>query len=229
MTPSQVRTVVHTHACTHPSCRHTANSGSIKTAGRVSFKFSKASKPSGRRSTKTSFGHHYLADPVLAPEEVLFRRKYAPQRYAEKDIYFANQDLPEGGRGVLPDSDMLKAVHGFAGHFYEALEQRITGYGTRGSLNRVDERSMDETALLAFGILLEEAARESLGEDGDLVFTEGVGEADHEEQQGDKQRKKQETSTIPQGSSQVSVGFESDDAFSKRRYTKRRKVKYETD
>jgi hypothetical protein len=31
---------------------------------------------------------------------------------------------------------------------------------------------MDETALLAFGILLEEAGREALGKAGDLVFTE---------------------------------------------------------
>ncbi len=31
---------------------------------------------------------------------------------------------------------------------------------------------MDETALLAFGILLEEASREALGTRGDLVFTE---------------------------------------------------------
>ena len=33
---------------------------------------------------------------------------------------------------------------------------------------------MDETALLAFGILLEEAGREGLGRRGDLVFTEGM-------------------------------------------------------
>lgn len=33
---------------------------------------------------------------------------------------------------------------------------------------------MDETALLAFGIVLEEAAQEALGYNGDLVFTEGV-------------------------------------------------------
>lgn len=31
---------------------------------------------------------------------------------------------------------------------------------------------MDETALLAFGILLEEAARESLGDAGDMIFVE---------------------------------------------------------
>jgi hypothetical protein len=33
---------------------------------------------------------------------------------------------------------------------------------------------MDETALLAFGILLEEAGNEVLGRRGDLVFTEGA-------------------------------------------------------
>jgi len=32
---------------------------------------------------------------------------------------------------------------------------------------------MDESALIAFGILIEESAREILGQTGDLVFTEG--------------------------------------------------------
>lgn len=36
---------------------------------------------------------------------------------------------------------------------------------------------MDETALLAMAILLEEVAKESLGETGDLVFVEGEKEA----------------------------------------------------
>ena len=36
-----------------------------------------------------------------------------------------------------------------------------------------DMRSMDETALLAMGILLEEAVKHSLGENGHLVFVEG--------------------------------------------------------
>lgn len=43
----------------------------------------------------------------------------------------------------------------------------------------IDEYSMDETALLAFGIILEEAAQEVVGRTGDLVFTEGVPEAQH--------------------------------------------------
>ncbi|KAH8671278.1 hypothetical protein BX600DRAFT_243856 [Xylariales sp. PMI_506] len=110
-----------------------------------------------------------LRDPTLAPEEVLFRRVGAPIRYAEKDIYHAHERLPDGGRGELPDSDMLKAIHSYASQFYASL----TVVDEHNSKN-VSERSMDETALLAFGILLEEAGREALGKKGDLVFTEGV-------------------------------------------------------
>ncbi|KAM7213878.1 hypothetical protein V8F06_010756 [Rhypophila decipiens] len=46
----------------------------------------------------------------------------------------------------------------------------------RQRLRKLDERSMDETALLAFAILLEEAGRSSLGKTGDLVFVETEGE-----------------------------------------------------
>ncbi|RYP66368.1 hypothetical protein DL770_008809 [Monosporascus sp. CRB-9-2] len=124
-------------------------------------------------------------DPTLAPEEVLFRRIGAPVRFAEKDIYHAHEALPHGGRDVLPDSDMVKAAHSYSSHFYAALaaRRRRSDSGPRGSQGReskreergvVDEQSMDETALLALGILLEEAGREILGKRGDLVFTEGV-------------------------------------------------------
>lgn len=181
-------------------------------AGRVSLKFSKHNAASGSR--KTTSGHHQLADPVLAPEEVLFSRKHAPQRYAENDIYFAHEKLPEGGRDILPDSDLLKAVHGYASHFYEALGLRHDPRG-RASAGRVDERSMDETALLAFGILLEEAARNSLGKNGDLVFTEGV--ADDETDQGREEEPR------------AAVGFESDVGLWRRKYPKRRKIQDEGD
>ncbi|KAI0454344.1 hypothetical protein F5B21DRAFT_241150 [Xylaria acuta] len=112
-------------------------------------------------------------NPTLAPEEVLFKRSGAPVRYAEKDIYQAHEDLPDGGRGILPDSDLLKTIHSYASHFYRDLPaNKQTTRGETGA--GVSERSMDETALLAFGILLEEASREALGKRGDLVFTEGV-------------------------------------------------------
>jgi len=95
------------------------------------------------------------------PETVLFRRKNAPIRYEESDIYFANERL---SKIHLPDSDLLKEVHCYTSEFYS----RATADGGVG-----DWRSMDETALVAFGILLEEASRETLGQTGDLVFTEG--------------------------------------------------------
>ncbi|OTB00676.1 hypothetical protein M426DRAFT_65480, partial [Hypoxylon sp. CI-4A] len=120
----------------------------------------------------------HTRDPTLAPEDVLFRRIGAPIRYAEKDIYPAHETLRDGGRDVLPDSDMLKAIHSYSSQFYAALASR------RGEavLRNIDERSMDESALLAFGILLEEASREVLGKKGDLVFTEGVEEPRDREQ-----------------------------------------------
>ncbi|KAK4214746.1 hypothetical protein QBC37DRAFT_252950, partial [Rhypophila decipiens] len=123
----------------------------------------------------------------IAPEDVLFRRRHAPTRYAEHDIYWANErDLPDGGGGpkpVLPDSDLLKAIHGYTCRFYEAMDQRYyagrkpaseasPAGEERQRLRKLDERSMDETALLAFAILLEEAGRSSLGKTGDLVFVE---------------------------------------------------------
>ena len=187
--------------------------------GRVSQKFSK-DHASGSR--KTASGQHHLGDPVLAPEEVLFSRKRAPQRYAEKDIYFANESLPDAGRDILPDSDMVKAIHCYASHFYEALGRRCAGE-PRGTIGRVNERSMDETALLAFGILLEEAARHSLGKYGDLVFTEGL--QDGENGKDDRGNQKATSSQRKQSH----VGFEGEETFWKRPYSKRRKVEDERD
>ncbi|RCI09216.1 hypothetical protein L249_1429 [Ophiocordyceps polyrhachis-furcata BCC 54312] len=103
----------------------------------------------------------------LTPDEVLFRCNKAPQRYEEYDIYRAHDDLPQGGHGVLPDSDMLRAIHSYVRRFYKSV--------ARGKTMNANERSMDETALLAFGILLEEAVTEIFGENGDLVFTERAG------------------------------------------------------
>lgn len=92
---------------------------------------------------------------------MLFRRKNAPTRYAEFDIYFANE---RNLHGELPSSDLLKAIHTYVSDFYS---QAIPDSGI------TDVRSMDETALLAMGILLEESIRDVLGRTGDLVFTEG--------------------------------------------------------
>lgn len=138
--------------------------------GRLSHhKGASAADEQVKKQPETKYSLH---ETKYGPEEVLFRRKDAPQRYAEHDVYFANErDLPHGGQGILPESELLKAVHGYAGQFYGRMQQR--GNVALQSHN-LDEGSMDETALLAFGILLEEAGRDVLGKKGDMVFTEGV-------------------------------------------------------
>ncbi|CAK7198516.1 hypothetical protein SEUCBS139899_001177 [Sporothrix eucalyptigena] len=174
----------------------------------------------------------------LAPEEALFRAANAPDRYEETDTYFAHEKLADG---MLPPSDLIKAVHHYASNFYEALHKRHTKRSTvkagttvkteknvktetaiksepetvvspaiRGRVRDrartrarprrrrlVDERSMDETALLAFGILLEEAGRAVLGADGALVLTEDAEgsredeDEEEEEEEGSKDAAKE--------------------------------------
>lgn len=62
----------------------------------------------------------------------------------------------------LPESDLLKALHCYVSDFYS----RNT---TDGGAD--DWKSLDDTALIALGILMEEAA--GLSMTGDLVFVEG--------------------------------------------------------
>lgn len=97
---------------------------------------------------------------AVPPENVLFKRKDAPVRYVENDIYFADQRQSIIG---LPDSDLLKAIHSYTSDFY----------GRAVPDGRKNWKSLDETALLALGILMEEASRETLGSTGDLAITEG--------------------------------------------------------
>lgn len=101
------------------------------------------------------------ARPVR-PEEVLFRRLNAPIRYEENDFYFANESL--SGDRPLPSSELLEAIHAYTADLYD-----------HATIDRGqdDYQSMDETALIAMGILMEEMAREALGETGDLVLVEG--------------------------------------------------------
>lgn len=96
----------------------------------------------------------------LTPAEVLLRRVNAP-REIPYDYYDASSRL--NSRQQLPESDLLKDIHAYAADFY----QRRTEPDDKG-----DFQSLDETALLAMGVLLEEACKECLGQTGDMVFTE---------------------------------------------------------
>ena len=70
----------------------------------------------------------------------------------------------------MPDPDLLKTIHAYAADYYGAL--------SRDTKSSADFRSLDETALLAMGILLEEAAAHHLGNSGDLALVEQA-EVDH--------------------------------------------------
>lgn len=65
----------------------------------------------------------------------------------------------------MPDSDLLKAIHAYASDFFGKV---------LGEEARVSFGSLDETALIALGVLLEEEMGRVLGETGDLVFVEGA-------------------------------------------------------
>jgi hypothetical protein len=101
----------------------------------------------------------------LRPDEVLFKQNSAPIRYEETDYYFAHEKLPEEQQ--LPTGDLLSALHTYIAKLYSRTE---------GLEMEKVWKCMDETALIAFGILLEETVSEELGETGDLAFTEAVDE-----------------------------------------------------
>lgn len=140
----------------------------MRSLGRISLKgfIPKTQVISKNRDTPSS-----TALPI-PPEDVLLGRKGAPDLeevisgdtssdFYEKK-YWADERLTVDQ--PLPDSDLLKAIHIYAADFYSRATMD-KGLG--------DFRSMDGTALLALGILLEETAKEELGEAGDMVFVEG--------------------------------------------------------
>lgn len=74
----------------------------------------------------------------------MFRRKCAPERYEENDVYFASRHLTPTQR--LPEPDLLKALHAYASDYYSE------GFSNTASKSF---RSLDCSALLAMGILME--------------------------------------------------------------------------
>lgn len=104
----------------------------------------------------------------LRPDEVLFKQANAPVRYEETDYYNAHARLLADQQ--LPNSELLNTIHAYVSKLYSRTSQ--------GDV-RPAWKCMDETALIAFGILMEETAREILGETGDFAFVEA---ADEEEE-----------------------------------------------
>lgn len=131
-------------------------------AGRVGYEgFLGEDAPTKNRDTVSR------SNIAVPPDEVLFRRRGAPVRYEEDDIYCADRHL--GPHQRLPDSDLLKTIHAYSSDFYA---NATSDHG------KSDFKSLDETALLAMGILLEEAAVEALGKTGDLALVEAADEQD---------------------------------------------------
>ena len=105
----------------------------------------------------------------LRPDEVLFKQSNAPPRYEETDYYQAHTRLPAGQQ--LPDGELLSAIHAYISKLYSRI----------GDDDDPDVwKCMDETALIALGILMEETAREALGATGDFAFLEAADEEEEE-------------------------------------------------
>lgn len=122
----------------------------------------------------------------LRPDEVLFKRRNAPIRYEESDYYFAHEHLPAGQQ--LPSGDLLSALHAYVSKLYSRIP-----------VPEMEKawRCMDETALIAFGILMEETAREVLGDTGDLAFTEAADEEEERALAGGAEAAKQDERAQP--------------------------------
>ena len=162
---------------------------------------------------------------AVPPEEVLFRRTGAPIRYEEDDFYWADRHLTENQK--LPESDLLKAIHAYASDFY--------GRAVKGK-GMVDFESLDETALLAVGILMEEMAGDVLGETGDMAFVEGEDDefdgADEavrpEEEMSNDEDDPESTAAASEVTSEAEmVDIGSNDGDKRRR--KRRKTRHDDD
>jgi hypothetical protein len=176
-------------ACDHCCSTETNRvEGNVTQAGRIgNVKDAKASKQ------------------PLRPDEVLFRGRNAPVRYEESDYYFAHELLPAGQQ--LPSGNLLSALHSYVSKLYSRV--------------RVPEmekafRCMDATALIAFGILIEETAREKLGESGDLAFTEADEEGKRalggeEDVKGDERAQVSKTEASLQGEQVREAVWSSDD------------------
>jgi hypothetical protein len=103
------------------------------------------------------------ANQPLRPDEVLFKKANAPTRYEETDYYFAHRSLPESQK--LPDGELLGGLHAYVSKLYSRTQE--PGF-------QQTWKCMDETALIALGILIEETVSSELGETGDFALVEAA-------------------------------------------------------
>lgn len=149
---------------------------SLTSLGRVNSRGFNTEAPTvaSTRDTKSSG----LRD--LHPEQIIYRRLAQHRdaehmkQYIDEDTYFAHEKL--SANHPLPRSDLLESIHAYTSDLYKHQAKK------RGKL---DHHSMDESALLAIGILTEELAREQLGATGDMVLVEGQSSSEDEGETSD--------------------------------------------
>ncbi|KAL4781379.1 hypothetical protein BJX76DRAFT_359992 [Aspergillus varians] len=150
----------------------------------------------------------------IPPEEVLFRREGMPVRYEETDRYFANESLPADH--PLPSSDLLESVHTYTADFYD---QAVRANG------RANHYSMNGMSLMFMGVLLEEMAKESLGDTGDLALVEGDNLPTDDESTSRFARKKvRKRANSGLSSLYASSGEDLDSVVKRKRRSKRRRL-----
>ncbi|KAI9375198.1 hypothetical protein BJX61DRAFT_192441 [Aspergillus egyptiacus] len=148
----------------------------------------------------------------LPPEEVLFRRKGMPIRYEETDRYFAHESLSPNC--PLPSSELLESIHTYTADFYDQAVRE----------GRANNYSMNGQSLLFMGILLEELAKESLGETGDLALVEGdnMPSEDESTRAGRRTRRKRANSGL--SSIYASSGEDLDSVVKRMKPSKKRRL-----
>ncbi|KAF1987781.1 hypothetical protein K402DRAFT_420130 [Aulographum hederae CBS 113979] len=131
----------------------------------------------GRHRIHLKRGRLYSHVPWAA-DSILGRRRHAPKNdyssdYAARDLlYFQDRHLDAVANPLqrLPDPDLLKALHAHAAEFYGAGGHLPGGVLSKTPddeelIREVDYFSMDGTALMALGILIEESCASILGPD----------------------------------------------------------------
>ncbi|KAF3934116.1 hypothetical protein ABW19_dt0209501 [Dactylella cylindrospora] len=98
-----------------------------------------------------------------AADEILFHVYKHPKWHMPDEVDMIMRD--DNRTKEYPDSDLLKAVHAYTADFFRAKGWEAVG-----------TRMLDEEALVAVGLLLEEWCREAVGKQGDLVFLEKEGD-----------------------------------------------------
>ena len=153
---------------------------------------------------------------------MLFRSVNAPPRYEENDIYWQDRFLRPDQK--LPESDLLKALHTYAADLYGR---------SLGPEADVSYESLDGSALIALGVLMEEACKEALGETGDLALVEGE-EVDEPERSAHASRRTYENDEQDRENASAIEGSDEDTQTSQNEAgqglsrQKRRKVRHDS-